>query len=86
MMRDGRAEGDGEWDAITYRHDPAELQVEITNAGFADVAVVGVEGPAGAWARRDAALHTIAIELAREAETTMAACSIHIIGFGTKPL
>lgn len=85
MMRDGRAEGDGDWDAVTYRHDPAELQAEVDAAGFIKVEVVGVEGPAGAWARRDPALNNIAIQLAREAETAMAACSIHMLAFATKP-
>jgi SAM-dependent methyltransferase len=85
MMRDGRADGDGAWDAVTYRHDPVELRTEVCAAGFTDVEVIGVEGPAGAWARRDPDLNDHAIQLAREAETTMAACSIHLLAFGTKP-
>ncbi len=85
MMRHGRADGDGAWDAVTYRHDPLELATEFAAQGFCDVEVVGVEGPAGAWARRDPSLNEIAMELAREAETAMAACSIHLLAKGIKP-
>ncbi|GHJ47053.1 hypothetical protein Cs7R123_43950 [Catellatospora sp. TT07R-123] len=84
VMRYGRdADGDA-WDRCTYRHDPDELRAEVQAAGFGDVQVVGVQGPAGAWARRDPALHEHAIELAREAEVAMAACPIHLLAYGVK--
>lgn len=84
MMRDSQAANGDSWDRCTYRHDPAELHTELEAAGFAHVRVVGVEGPAGAWARRDPALHEHAVELAREAEVAMAACSIHLLAYGVK--
>jgi SAM-dependent methyltransferase len=84
-MRDGRVDGGDTWDEVAYLHDPGELAAELTAAGLADPRVVGVEGPAGAWARRDPALNDHALELARLAETTMAETSIHLLVTGTKP-
>lgn len=85
MMRHGRAaQGDDRWDLCTYRHDPEEFTAELEAGGFRGVQVVGVQGPIGAWARRDPALHDHAMELARAAESAMAGCSIHMLGYGVK--
>ncbi|MET3429573.1 SAM-dependent methyltransferase [Actinoplanes tereljensis] len=84
-MRHGHVEeGDG-WDRVAYLHDTRELETELRTAGLHHVQVVGVEGPTGAWARRDPALNAGALELARVAETAMAEASIHLLACGTKP-
>jgi SAM-dependent methyltransferase len=83
-MRDGRVDGDS-WDQVAYLHDPAELAAELQAVDLHRVSVVGVEGPAGAWARRDPGLNDHALDFARLAETTMASASIHLLATGTKP-
>ncbi|WP_212993285.1 class I SAM-dependent methyltransferase [Actinoplanes auranticolor] len=83
-LRHGHVEGGDSWDEVAYLHDPGELAAELTTARLHDVEVVGVEGPAGAWARRDPALNAHALELARAAETALAGASIHLLARGTK--
>jgi SAM-dependent methyltransferase len=83
-MRHGHVDrGDG-WDEVAYLHDTRELETELYAAGLQQVQVVGVEGPTGAWARRDPALNADALELARVAETAMAEASIHLLACGIK--
>jgi SAM-dependent methyltransferase len=65
VLEDGR-DPDG---AVFYLHDPVELREELAAAGLADVLVLGVEGPLGAYARLDASLSDTAIEAARIAES-----------------
>lgn len=83
-MRDGRVHGADSWDDAAYLHDTQELETELQCAGLREVQVVGVEGPVGAWARRDPALNNNALEIARVAETAMAEASIHLLACGTK--
>jgi SAM-dependent methyltransferase len=83
-MRDGYVGAGDTWDEVAYLHDTHELAAELTAAGLHDVTVVGVEGPAGAWARRDPALNAHALELARIAEAAMAETSIHLLARGVK--
>ncbi|PRY19157.1 ubiquinone/menaquinone biosynthesis C-methylase UbiE [Pseudosporangium ferrugineum] len=83
-MRDGRVVGGDAWDDAAYLHDVRELETELQAAGLRQVQVVGVEGPVGAWARRDPALNGDALEIARVAETAMAEASIHLLACGTK--
>jgi SAM-dependent methyltransferase len=83
-MRDGRVHGGDDWDDAAYLHDTRELEAELHTAGLHQVQVVGVEGPVGAWARRDSALNADALEIARVAETAMAEASIHLLACGTK--
>jgi SAM-dependent methyltransferase len=84
-MRFGYVAGPDPWDTTVYLHDVHELELELEAAGFLDVRVVGVEGPLGAWARRDPSLNSKAIEVARVAETAMAEASIHLLAVATKP-
>jgi SAM-dependent methyltransferase len=84
-MRDGHVDEAGPWDQVVYLHDTRELETELGAAGLLDVHVVGVEGPLGAWARRDPALNSKALDIARVAETAMAEASIHLLASGTKP-
>jgi SAM-dependent methyltransferase len=83
-MRDGRVHDGDAWDDVAYLHDTRELETELHAAGLRHVRVVGVEGPAGAWARLDPALNGDALEIARAAETAMAETSIHLLACGTK--
>jgi len=83
-IRDGRVDSGDAWVQVAYLHDPHELETELHTAGLRQVQVVGVEGPAGAWARRDPSLNTSAVELARIAETAMAEASIHLLAHGIK--
>jgi hypothetical protein len=83
-MRDGLVHGGDAWDDAAYLHDPRELETELHGAGLRQVQVIGVEGPVGAWARRDPALNDDALEVARVAETAMAEASIHLLATGTK--
>jgi hypothetical protein len=83
-MRDGRVHDGDDWDDAAYLHDTHELETELHCAGLRPVQVVGVEGPVGAWARRDPALNDDALEIARVSETAMAEASIHLLACGTK--
>jgi SAM-dependent methyltransferase len=79
-----------DWFTTAYFHTPEELHTELTDAGFDDVDVVGVEGPG--WLlpdvqdrlgddRRDAVLTA-----ARLAEHDHGrALSAHLLAFGRKP-
>ena len=83
-MRHGRVDDGDAWDQVAYLHDTHELATELRTAGLHHVQVVGVEGPSGAWARRDPALNADALQLARVAETAMAEASIHLLTCGIK--
>lgn len=83
-MRDGRAHGGDAWDDTAYLHDTRELETELHSAGLRQVQIVGVEGPGGAWARRDPALNGDSLEIARVADAALAEASIHILARGTK--
>lgn len=83
-MHDGRVHGGDAWDDAAYLHDTRELETELLDAGLRQVQVVGVEGPVGAWARRDPGLNGDVLEIARVAETAMAEASIHLLACGTK--
>jgi hypothetical protein len=84
-MRHGYVAGSEDpWDQVAYLHDTGELATELQTAGLRKVQVVGVEGPAGAWARADPALNAEALELAQVAETAMAEASIHLLARGIK--
>lgn len=83
-MRAGRVHGGDAWDDAAYLHDVRELETELQTAGLHQVQVVGVEGPVGAWARRDPALNSDALDIARVVETAMAEASIHLLACGTK--
>ena len=83
-LRHGHVEGGDSWDEVAYLHDPDELAAELAAARLAQVEVLGVEGPAGAWARNDPALNAHALELAQAAERAMAAASIHLLARGVR--
>jgi hypothetical protein len=78
-------DGGDAWDGVAYLHDTPELAAELRTAGLSQIEVAGVEGPAGAWARRDPALNANALELARAAETAIPDSSIHLLAYGRKP-
>jgi len=84
-MHAGRVPDGDAWDQTVYLHGVDELRAELMAAGLDQVHVVGVEGPAGAWARCDPQLNPHAIELAEEAEVALAAASIHLLATGTTP-
>jgi ubiquinone/menaquinone biosynthesis C-methylase UbiE len=83
-------------DALTYFttayfHRPEDLRVELQEAGFSDVMVVGVEGVAwmfgdfeSRWA--DEALRQDMLNIARalEAEPSVVGVSAHLLGIGRK--
>ena len=84
-IRDGRVRDGAEpWDDVAYLHDSAELAAELRAAGLGAVQVVGVEGPTGAWARRDPALNDNVLEVARLAGTAFPDASIHLLACGRK--
>jgi hypothetical protein len=83
-MREGRVHDGDDWDDAAYLHDTHELETELHCAGLRPVQVVGVEGPVGAWARRDPALNEDALEIAQVSETAMAEASINLLACGTK--
>ena len=67
---------------VFYHHDPDELREELAASGLADVTLVGVEGPLGAYARFDASLADTAIEAARIAEAKAPHLSLHLLARG----
>jgi len=75
-----------------YFHRPDDLRSELEGAGFRDVTVLGVEGPAwmlhdfeARW--QDAALRKDILDVARalESEPSIAGISAHLLGIGRKP-
>lgn len=74
-----------------YFHRPEDLHAEMTAAGFVDVNVYGVEGPAwilpdfdARW--EDAALRNDILDVARrlESEPSILGVSAHLLGIGHK--
>ncbi|WP_309129218.1 class I SAM-dependent methyltransferase [Microbacterium sp.] len=71
-----------------HYHTAEELHAELEEAGFSEVSVVGLEGPAGLYletvAEADAELSDAALELARAAEAVpgIRDFSAHLIGIG----
>jgi hypothetical protein len=70
-----------------YFHRPEELRDELTQAGFADARVVGVEGPAwmvadfdARWADPVLRADMMAVARAVEAEPSMLGVSPHLLG------
>jgi ubiquinone/menaquinone biosynthesis C-methylase UbiE len=81
-----------EYFTTAYFHLPAELQGEVEAGGFADVRVLGVEGPGwmvadfdARWA--EAALRKDMLDVARalEEEPSIIGASAHLLGIGKKP-
>ncbi|MGH7306621.1 MAG: class I SAM-dependent methyltransferase [Candidatus Rokuibacteriota bacterium] len=75
-----------------YFHRPDDLRVELEAAGFRDVTVLGVEGPAWMWSDFDArwedpALRKDLLDAARalESEPSVVGISAHLLGIGRKP-
>jgi len=76
-----------------YFHRPEDLHAELERAGFAEVRVVGVEGPGwmlsdfeARW--EDEALRKDILETARalESERSVLGVSAHLLGLGRKPV
>ena len=81
-----------DWFTSAYFHRPEDLEAEVVEAGFVDVAVLGVEGLAGWLGDLDDRLadddeRSIMLEfLARvEAEPSLVGASAHLLALGTKP-
>lgn len=75
-----------------YFHRPDDLRSELGQAGFRDVTVLGVEGPAWMLADFDArweepALRKDLLDVARalEAQSSVVGISAHLLGIGRKP-
>ena len=75
-----------------YFHRPEDLRAELEQAGFGEVSVLGVEGPAWLlpdfeerW--KDEALRQDILDVARavEAQPSMLGVSAHLLGLGRKP-
>ena len=75
-----------------YFHRPEDLRAELVEAGFQDVTVLGVEGPAwllpdfeSRWS--DPALRRDTLDVARslESEPSILGVSAHLLGVGRKP-
>ena len=75
-----------------YFHRPDDLRSELEAAGFGDVRILGVEGPAwmlpdvdARW--DDAALKKDLLDVARalESESSILGVSAHLLGIGRKP-
>ncbi len=77
MLADGCIPSTGIWERHVYRHTSAAFRHEVAQAGFVDVSIAGVEGPLGAWARRNPDLAGPALAAARL--TTDPDCSIHML-------
>jgi SAM-dependent methyltransferase len=83
---------DRDYFTTAFFHHPDELSLEASTAGFADVEVYAVEGPAGAmpqferhWKephKRDALIELVALV---EQEPTLMGIGPHLLVFGKKP-
>jgi SAM-dependent methyltransferase len=75
-----------------YFHRPEDLRMELENAGFSDVNVVGVEGVAwvfsdfeARWADEPLRRDMLNLGRALEAEPSLVGASAHLLGIGRKP-
>ena len=92
-LADGQHRNDtNELDYFTtaYFHRPDDLRAELEAAGFRDVTVLGVEGPAwilpdfdARW--EDPALRKDLLDVARALESEVVGISAHLLGIGRKP-
>jgi ubiquinone/menaquinone biosynthesis C-methylase UbiE len=94
-LADGQHRNDtnnAEYFTTAYFHRPDDLRSELEAAGFEDVRIVGVEGPAwmlpdfdARW--DDAALRKDLLDVARalESESSILSVSAHLLGIGRKP-
>ena len=83
--------GNADYFTTAYFHRPDDLRSELEAAGFGDVRIVGVEGPAwllsdfdARW--DDAALRKDLLDVARalESESSILGVSAHLLGIGRK--
>jgi SAM-dependent methyltransferase len=88
VHRNPDPEGHPEWFALASLHRPEELAGEVRAAGFGDVQVLAVEGPAAFWdpgpalddpAHREAILRAIRRV---ESEPALLAASAHLMAVG----
>jgi ubiquinone/menaquinone biosynthesis C-methylase UbiE len=94
-LADGQHRNDtnnADYFTTAYFHRPDDLRSELEAAGFADVGILGVEGPAwilpdfdARW--DDAALKKDLLDVARalESESSILGLSAHLLGIGRKP-
>ena len=75
-----------------YFHRPEELRAELIEAGFQDVTVPGVEGPAwmlpdfdARWSDPALRLDILNIARALESEPAILGASAHLLGIAHKP-
>jgi ubiquinone/menaquinone biosynthesis C-methylase UbiE len=81
-----------EYFTTAYFHRPEDLHGELARAGFADVSVLGVEGPAWIladfetrWSDEAARKDILDSARAFEAERSVQGISAHLLGIGRKP-
>lgn len=94
-LADGQHRNDtsnADYFTTAYFHRPDDLGAEVEAAGFRDVTVLGVEGPAwvlhdldARW--EDAALRKDLLDVARalEAEPSIVGASAHLLAIGRRP-
>ena len=94
-LADGQHRNDtsnADYFTTAYFHRPDDLRSELEAAGFVDVRILGVEGPAwilpdfdARW--DDAALKKDLLDVARalESESSVLGISAHLLGIGRKP-
>ena len=75
-----------------YFHRPEDLQAELEAAGFDDVGVLGVEGPAWMlpdfdtrWSDPASRQEILAVARLLESERSIVGASAHLLGVGRKP-
>jgi ubiquinone/menaquinone biosynthesis C-methylase UbiE len=94
-LADGQHRNDtnnADYFTTAYFHRPDDLRSEMEVAGFRDVRVLGIEGPAwmlqdfdARW--EDAALRKDLLDVARalQSESSIVGVSAHLLGIGRKP-
>lgn len=89
VLATGRGDLDDDFAAHAYFHSPEGLAEELVAAGFADVDVYGLEGPAwpAADLSDDPAVEAGALRAARlvELDPVIRAASAHLLAVGRKP-
>jgi len=85
--------GDPRYFTTAYFHTPEDFAEELTETGYEEVRVFGVEGPGwllpdfeARWRDDDSRSHVLTVARLLERESSVVGVSAHLVGAGSKPM